>query len=189
MRLISPKDPLQWLFVILGRQHGKTVQNSINFPTYALGKNPDWRIGIVSYGGQHARKIGGRCREKFERFGPRIWEADVSRRSRSKSYWETTAGGAVISCGIEGPLNGESLDLLILDDLYKDRKQAESEKYRDYVFDWVNEIALPAVKETGGILACNTRWHREDVIGKMLKMHGDQVVQVGSPILSEYIAF
>jgi hypothetical protein len=49
--------------------------------------------------------------------------------------------GGVLSVGIGGGLTGRPADLLIIDDPIKDRKEADSETYRQRVWDWWTDVA------------------------------------------------
>lgn len=54
---------------------------------------------------------------------------------------------------------------IILDDLYKDRADADSESYRRTVEDWFKSTAYTRIQPGGGCLILFTRWHSLDLGG------------------------
>jgi predicted phage terminase large subunit-like protein len=73
--------------------------------------------------------------------------------------------GGYASVGVGGGLTGKGADLLILDDLYKDRQDADSESYRKMVEEWFRSTAYTRIQPGGGCLVLFTRWHEADLGG------------------------
>ena len=105
----------------------------------------------------------------------------------AKQEWKVARhGGGMTSCGIDGRFNGERLDGLILDDLFKDYEHAMSPLFREKVWNWFTSTALPCVPEWVWILIVNTRWIPDDVIGRILSENKYEVT--GHEIRPESIA-
>jgi hypothetical protein len=57
---------------------------------------------------------------------------------------------------------------LIIDDPIKDPEQAYSETYREKLWEWYTMAAYTRLMPGGGILLGHTRWHSEDLAGRLL---------------------
>jgi hypothetical protein len=119
-----------------------------------------------------------------------VFNKSVSGDTASKKEWSIEGhGGGMISCGIDGRFNGERLDGIILDDLFKDQQQALSPDYRRKVYDWFTTTALPCIPDHGWLLIVNTRWMPDDLIGRLLYNVGlENTTVTGHPISETYIA-
>ena len=145
------------------------------------------QIGVASYGADRAVKIGADSRSIFERFAGPVFGLSPDPTTTAKKEWKVARhGGGMISCGIDGRFNGERLDGLILDDLFKDYEHAMSPLFREKVWNWFTSTALPCVPEWGWILIVNTRWMPDDVIGRILSENKYEVT--GHEIRPESIA-
>ena len=57
---------------------------------------------------------------------------------------------------------------LIIDDPHKDAKEADSQTKRDNVWEWFIATALSRVEDDSRILVNMTRWHDDDLVGRLL---------------------
>lgn len=149
-------------------QEGKSQRVSRTFPTWLLARNPDLRIAIASYELGTARRWGRAIRNDIqanpERFGMRI-RHDTS----SAQEWQIQDhAGGVYSVGIAGALTGRPVDVLIIDDPIKDRAQAESQVYRDRVWDFWTDTARTRLAPDAVVIVVLTRWHEDDLAGRLL---------------------
>jgi predicted phage terminase large subunit-like protein len=62
---------------------------------------------------------------------------------------------------------------LIIDDPIKDPEQAYSEAYREKLWEWYTMTAYTRLMPGGGILLGHTRWHDEDLAGRLLAAQAD----------------
>ncbi len=78
---------------------------------------------------------------------------------------------------------------LILDDLLRDREEANSPTMRDKVWDWYTSVAATRLEADGKIILIMTRWHEDDIAGRLLKAQelgeGDQWTVVRLPAEAE----
>lgn len=81
--------------------------------------------------------------------------------------------GEYYGAGIEGGITGRGADILIIDDPHKDRKEASSETIRNNVWDWYTSAAYQRLEESNCICICQTRWHEDDLTGKVLSKQND----------------
>jgi predicted phage terminase large subunit-like protein len=89
--------------------------------------------------------------------------------AQTLNEWRTPEGGGALFTSIGGALTGQGCDLLIVDDPHKDRAEAESLIMREAVYDWYRGTAATRVEPGGSIVVCHTRWHPDDLIGRLLK--------------------
>jgi predicted phage terminase large subunit-like protein len=60
-----------------------------------------------------------------------------------------------------------------VDDVFKDHRDAESEATREAVWDWWTSAATARFGEGAAVIIINTRWHHDDLIGRLLKRDAD----------------
>jgi hypothetical protein len=89
--------------------------------------------------------------------------------SKAAGYWQTAQGGSLYCVGIRGALSSRAVDLLIIDDPVKDRAAAESKTIRDATWDWWENVAKVRAMRT---LVIQTRWHTDDLSGRLLERAG-----------------
>lgn len=74
---------------------------------------------------------------------------------------------------------------LVIDDPIKNREAAESAANRESVWDWYTSTAYTRLAPGGGVLLILTRWHDDDLAGRLLKKmaegEGDEWVVVEYP--------
>ena len=74
--------------------------------------------------------------------------------------------------GVGGALTGEPVDILIMDDIYKDAKTAWSPIVRESVSDWYDTVAETRLHNDSQQLIVFTRWHEDDLAGTLLRQQG-----------------
>jgi predicted phage terminase large subunit-like protein len=65
-------------------------------------------------------------------------------------------------------VTGQGFDLLIIDDPVKSREEAESETFRDKVWDWFRDDLYTRCEPGAAIIVIMTRWHEDDLVGRIL---------------------
>jgi phage terminase large subunit-like protein len=91
--------------------------------------------------------------------------ADVDRVNR----WALPNGSIYTAVGVGGPLTGRGAHIGSIDDPIKDAAEASSATKRDAVWDWYNTTFRTRIAPGGGILIVLTRWHDDDLVGRLLK--------------------
>ena len=122
------------LIIEMPPRHGKSTLASVRFPAYVLERDPTMRIMLGSYSQTLAEKFSRQCRRIVaERIG-------VDRERRSVSDWLTGKGeGGMRAVGVGGGATGMGANLGIIDDPIKSRAEADSEVYRDKVWEWFTD--------------------------------------------------
>lgn len=164
-------------------RHGKSELVSKRLPAWYLCRWPKSKIVLATYSADFSRVWGRRAREvlaKVPGFG-----VHVSRKQSASSDWEVERyGGGMATTGIGGPLTGRGADLLIVDDPVKNAEEAESAVVRDSHWDWWQTTASTRIEPGGAAIIIATRWHRDDLIGRVIQHHGAQVERISLPAIA-----
>jgi len=148
-------------------QEGKSSRASCWFPLWMLAQDPTLRIAIVSYSAEKAERWGKWIHRMIERH-PELG-IELQYGSKSMSNFETTAGGRVLSVGVEGGITGEPVDLMVIDDPLHGRAEAESPTYRKRAWGWWESDSATRLSSRARVVLMLTRWHADDLAGRLLK--------------------
>ena len=176
------------LMITMPPQHGKSEGATRRLPAFVLGQDPDKRIAIVSYNAIKARKFNRELQRimdddrYYELFPQTLLAGQASYQEqgrRSRNYARNSDEceivgyqGSFKTIGVGGSLTGEPVDMLIMDDLYKDASSAWSPVIRQNVADWYDTVASTRLHNDSQQLLVFTRWHMEDLAGRLLEQEG-----------------
>ncbi len=176
------------LLISMPPRHGKTETISVHGPAWFLGREPESSVIFATHTAEFAEDIGRRVRNTLltplhQTIFPR---SRVTPDSSAASKLALVAGGNYFAVGRGGALTGRGADLLILDDLLKDRDDAASPTIRRQLKDWFTTTAFTRLAPDGRAIVIGTRWHQDDLIGWLQTEHRDQGWEVLSlPALAE----
>lgn len=179
---------------------GKSELFSRRFPAWAFGQNPDLQMIAASY----SSDLSSRMNRDVQRIIDDETYKDIfPETSLNNQNVQTVAGkalrnseifeivgnkGAYRSAGVGGGITGMGADIAIIDDPVKDAKEANSQTVRDSVWDWYTTTFYTRLSPKSGILLGMTRWHEDDLAGRLLnemKADGDQWRVVSFPAIAE----
>ncbi len=129
---------------------------------WRLMQEPSCEIVYCTYEADLAYSKSRKMRELAEAAGIRL-----KRGASGVKEWWTEAGGRLIATSIGGPITGKGCHWLIIDDALKNREDAESTTIRQKNWDWFTSTAMTRVEPGGSILVNATRWHDDDLIGRI----------------------
>lgn len=181
------KSPRLMLF--MPPRHGKSTLASIAFPAWHLGRHPDHEFISCSYSGSLAMGFSRKVRSLLR--DPSFKTAFKTRLdpdSQSAEAWLTTSGGGYVAAGVGGGITGKGAHVLVIDDPVKNREDAESQNNREANWDWYTSTAYTRLAPGGGVLVILTRWHDDDLAGKLLRAGsegGDEWTVVKYPAIAE----
>ena len=168
------------LIVTMPPQHGKSEGSTRKLPAFILGLRPEAKIAIASYNDTFASKFNKTIQRIIDspdylsifpetKLGgskvAQVKQGDFIRTSHEFEIAEKLGG--LISVGRGGPLTGNAVDIAIMDDLYKDSAEANSPKVRETAWDWYTRVLRTRLHNDSQQLIVFTRWHNEDIIGKI----------------------
>ena len=151
-------------------QHGKSEIATKKFPAWALGKHPDWPIIVGSYSGDLALSFGQSTRDiMLSRQYGEIFPTRLRQDTKAKGRWMTEDGGSYTAAGAGGVFTGLGFKVGIVDDLFKNREEAESEVVRESRWSWWKSTFYTRQRGNTAIIVIGTRWHTDDVIGRLIE--------------------
>ena len=172
------------LMVFMPPQHGKSEGSTRRLPAFILGKNPDTKVAIVSYNAPKARKFNREIQriidnEEYRAIFPNTCLNGSNVITVSNSWLRNADECEIVgfrggfkTVGVGGALTGEPVDVLIMDDIYKDAKTAWSPVVRESVADWYDTVAETRLHNDSQQLIVFTRWHEDDLAGTLLRQQG-----------------
>lgn len=143
-------------------RHAKTttVRRAL---TYALLTRSDRLNAFVTYAADYAYTHSRAIRKLVQKHGGRI--ADDAANVKD---WRTPEDGGLSATGIGGQLTGKGFGgLLVVDDPFKNREEAESQVVREKVWNGFNDDIFTRREPTGSIIVVATRWHEDDLNGRL----------------------
>ena len=155
------------LAIFMPPRHGKTLHVSERFPAWYLGRHPERQVILASYSAELAESNSRRVRNLL-RHPWYPFPARVADDSQAVNRWGTTQGGTIIAAGVGGSITGFGAHLLVIDDPVKGREEADSEAFRERAWEWYREVARTRLMPGGAIVVCQTRWHEDDLAGRIL---------------------
>lgn len=173
------------LIVSMPPRHGKSELVSRRLPAYIFGRNPNARIIAASYGADLASRMNRDVQrvmdsDEYARLFPdSALNADNVRNGAHGNYLRNSDlfeivghTGSYRSAGVGGGITGMGFDYGIIDDPLKDYQQAHSPTIRDSVWDWYTSTFYTRQEGRAGILITMTRWHTDDLVGRLLQAQG-----------------
>jgi len=165
------------LILTVPPRHGKSTLVSDMFPSWVLGKHPEWELIASSYSLalplKFSRDIRNRLRDPAYQS---IFPGTVLRDdAQAAEEWRLTAGGGYRAAGVGGGITGMGAHILLVDDPVKDAAEANSETIRENTRAWFNTAAYSRLAPGGGVLLVMTRWHDDDLVGSVLSHMREQI--------------
>lgn len=176
------------LMVLMPPQHGKTELVTRRYTAYRLGKKPDTRVAIAAYAAEIAEGFGRDIQRiidsqeyhslfpdtaldgsSFLPYRPKGAEGGLRNAARFEIVGHK---GFVKTVGAGGPLTSMTVDLGIIDDLFKDRAEAKSPTITAKRWEWYEDVFETRLHNDSQQLFCSTRWDENDVAGRVLKRDG-----------------
>jgi predicted phage terminase large subunit-like protein len=155
------------LAVSMAPQEGKSTKISRWFPLWWLARRPDTRIAIVSYELGVARRLSRQIRNDITAYGDELGLTVRSDTSAAHEWQLDGHRGGVYAVGVQGALTSRPVDLLIIDDPVKDWKTAQSASAREDAWLFWQSVAGPRLAPGAPAVTVATRWHHDDLIGRL----------------------
>jgi len=171
-------------------RHGKSMIASQEFPAWLLGHHPDWELIVCSYAESLALDFSRNVRERMRDPEYRVLfpETKLDRDNQNAQGWKLTKKGGFLPAGVGGPITGKGAHVLIIDDPIKNSQEAESDTTRASIMRWYETTAYTRLAPGGGVLVIQTRWHLDDLSGRleadMLEGNGDNFEVVRYPAIA-----
>lgn len=175
------------LMIFMPPRHGKSELASKRFPAWCLGRDPRRQIIAASYNSDLADDFGRNVRNIVAQpeFGQVFPKVTLAPDSKAAGRMNTNYGGAYVAAGVGTAVTGRGAHIALIDDPFKDRAEADSERRRELVWDWYRSTLYTRLMPGGAIVLIQTRWHEDDLAGRILEQEGDQWKVLELPALNE----
>lgn len=175
------------LMIFMPPRHGKSELASKRFPAWCLGRQPTRQIIAASYNSDLANDFGRNVRNIVAEpeFGQVFPQVSLAPDSQAANRMNTNMGGAYVAAGVGTAVTGRGAHIALIDDPFKDREEADSERRREVVWDWYRSTLYTRLMPGGAIVVICTRWHEDDLAGRILEHEADQWEILSLPALDK----
>ncbi len=175
------------LMIFMPPRHGKSELASKRFPAWCLGRQPTRQIIAASYNSDLANDFGRNVRNIVAEpeFGQVFPGVSLAPDSQAANRMNTNHAGAYVAAGVGTAVTGRGAHIALIDDPFKDREEADSERRREVVWDWYRSTLYTRLMPGGSIVLIQTRWHEDDLAGRILEQEGDQWEVLELPAISK----
>ena len=172
------------LMIFMPPRHGKSELVSRYFPACAIRQKPECRVILTSYEASFAEHWGEQARDAWMTAGALTASSTALVKNRG-NWWSTPEGGYMTTAGVGGPITGKGMDIGIIDDPVKNAEEAYSETRREAIWNWYQSTFLTRLEPHGAVVLMMTRWHDDDLAGRLLKKEGADWDVVRLPAIAE----
>jgi predicted phage terminase large subunit-like protein len=167
MRVEAGEIPRLMVFMPPGS--AKSTYGTVTFPTWFMGRRPGRHVITTSYGSELAVKFGRKCRQiTGSRQYREVFGTGLNADNKAAHDWSIGNGSTFMAAGILAGITGNRADGLVIDDPLKGRGDADSETIRDKIWEEYTSSLRTRLKPGAFILIIQTRWHEDDLSGRIL---------------------
>lgn len=165
-------------------QHGKSTTVTESFPSWYMGRHPLGRVILASYNDDTAERFARRNKEKLKGYGSQLFKVQIGKTDRATEFELDNNVGRLISRGIMSGITGNPANLLIIDDPIKNRVEADSEAFRNKVWEeWQNSLKS-RLAAGAKVIVIMTPWHEDDLAARLLANEAN-IRQIRLPVEAE----
>lgn len=173
------------LMIFMPPRHGKSELVSKWFPAWYLNLFPDRRIILASYEAGFAAHWGMQAQESWKHVRDIVGHGLTLQSDRAEWWKVENAGGYMATSGVGGAITGKGADVAIIDDPIKNAEEAYSKTRRDAVWNWYQSTLLTRLEPGGAMILMMTRWHEDDLAGRLLRQNADAWHVVKLPAIDD----
>lgn len=170
------------LLLFLPPGSAKSTYASVLFPAWWLAQGDNQAIIAASHTAMLAEGFSRRVRGLVQEHSATL---GIGVANEAVELWSTTRGGQYRAAGVGGAITGFRASLSLNDDLVKSRADADSETYRDRTWEWWMNDLSTRLKPGAPVIVIGTRWHQDDIYGRLLERQADKWKVLSLPALAE----
>lgn len=175
----------QRIIVTMPPRHGKSELCSRWFPAWYVNRFPNKRIMLCSYEADFASSWGRKARDILENHSQDL-RVRVSSASSAAARWDlASTPGGMVTAGVGGPITGKGADVLLIDDPVKNAEDARSAVMRESAWQWWTTTAYTRLEPNASVIVIMTRWHEDDLVGRILAEERDKWTVINLPAVAE----
>ncbi len=172
------------LMILMPPGSAKSTYASMIFPAWWFVQHPGSAVIAASHTDDLALHFGRAVRnlDRRARVSPRLHA-----RPRQSRRWSLADlhKGQYFATGVRGPVAGRRADLIIIDDPIKSQAEADSAMLRDHIWNWYRSDLTTRLKPGGRIVLIMTRWHEDDLGGRLLASQPGEWQVLRLPAIAE----
>ena len=149
----------------------KSTYGSVLFPAWYMARQGTAQVIAVTHTASLAGHFGLGVRRTIEAHAAWLG-TEIAKESKAASRFMLTQGAEYFASGVRGPITGRRADLIVIDDPVKSWAEAESQVARDALYDWYRGELSARLKPGGRIVLIMTRWHEDDLAGRLQASEG-----------------
>jgi len=165
-------------------RHGKSEMTSHWFPVWYLAHFPEGRIILCSYEADFAASWGRKVKATVKKHAAQL-DIQMSRDSTAATRWNLSTGGGMVTASVRGPVTGKGGNLIVVDDPIKNFEEAYSERTRQRTWEWWTSTLRTRFEPGASVVVVMTRWHEDDLVGRLLKQSKDAWKEIRMPAVAE----
>lgn len=165
---LAPECEEQVLLLFAPPGSAKSEYISKLLPLWYLAGHPSHSILAATHSVEFAQRWGRRCRNDILEYGP-VLGLTLAGDSQAVDRWALSTGGEYYGVGAGVGIAGFRANLGIGDDFFGSREDAWSELVRRRRWEWYLDDFSARLKPGAKRILVNTRWHDEDVAGRVLE--------------------
>lgn len=180
MDTLLDDDSKDRLCIVQPPRTAKSSLITLSFPFWLILMNPEYNILIVNYNDKLANRFGTRLRQVFIENEDLLASRDIylskAEHAKASFSFENSKGellGSINLVGTQGTITGTDVDICICDDLIKGFKDT-TQTLLDNLYEWFKEILIPRLEPHSKLFVLGTRWHTQDIIGRLKEHHHDK---------------
>jgi predicted phage terminase large subunit-like protein len=167
---------LKRVIITMPPRHGKSERVSKKFPAWHVGKFPEDEIIVSSYALGLSRDFSVIARDTLKEHGGKVFDYELSKSRQAGESWGIEGHrGGINAAGVGGPITGKGARIAIIDDPVKNAEEANSEVIRENIWQWYQTTLLTRLTPDGRIIVVMTRWHEDDLVGRLLKKEKEDI--------------
>lgn len=175
------------LMIFMPPRHGKSTLANELFPSWYMGRNPGQNVITTSYSQEVASDFGRKVRnlvddDRYERIFRGVQLMDDSAAAHR---FTMNTGGSYYAVGAGGPLTSRGADLIIIDDIHKNKAEAKSEAIGKGIKEWFGPVLYTRLAKNGIVVLIQTRWTQDDLPGHILDSQGADWTVLSLPAIDE----
>lgn len=157
------------LCISLPPRHGKSELVSRVMPLWLYSRNPKAQVIQVSYGANLSSDFGSEVRASMSNplYTYYFPDSAPTGDGESGAQWQTRSKGTYKGVGIGGSITGFGADVIIIDDIVKNRQTAHSPAFKRQIRDGFGPTLFTRLLPGGSVIVLNTRWTNDDLIGML----------------------
>ena len=186
---IAAGERLQVMLTMPPR-HGKSQRASRWGPLWYLRRHPTHRVMLASYGADLADDHGRWVRDQLREYAPTLGislnpASHAANRFDLEAPRGSSVRGGMVTAGVGGGLTGKGFNLGVIDDPFKGHDDASSPAQRERVWEWYRSVFFTRRAPGASIIVINTRWHEDDLSGRLLAHEPHRWLQIDLPALAD----